>query len=465
MYHLFHLERYPLRTRLTAWYSLLLGFILLLFSGFLYLQLKLNLLSQLDSTLKLTASYAYNHLNFQYKPPVFLPEESKNLSRYLKQGDFAIRLMTPKGQVWHGLGNYQSIPLWIPQNPGSKNISGPTSDWRIYSQSLHDTRQQSIGWLQVIHSLDSIHAAEAQFIQQVLLSLPLVLLIAGWGGWFLINQALRPIDRVTRTAQELEANDLTKRINYHGPRDEVGRLAMTFDQMLDRIQTAFNRERQFTADVSHELRTPLTTIKGQLAVTLSRNRNLADYQKTLTGIEYEVNRLVRLVNDLLFLARADLKQEQWAMECLDLSYLLDAIIDQATILGADKNIKVYGKVSPGLSVQGNPDQLIRVFLNLVDNAIKYTPSYGEVGIAAYDTKGEPTVEIKDSGMGISAEHIPHLFQRFYRVEKSRDRQSGGTGLGLAIAAEIMQIHGGELLVISVVGQGTNIIAKFPKRSA
>lgn len=462
----FQLRQYPLRVRLTAWYSMLLALILLLFSGFLYIQLKLNLLYQLDGTLKLTASYADNHLNREYDPPIFIPSESKNLSRYLQQGDFAVRLVTPTGNAWFGLGNYHSIPQWVPQNTGSKNLTTQTIDWRIYSQPLQDQNQYSIGWLQVAHSLTEIQAAETRFIRQVLVSLPIVLLIAARGGSFLLNQALRPIDRVTRTAQSIGASDLSQRIAYQGPTDEVGQLATTFDQMLDRIQVAFDRERRFTADVSHELRTPLTAMKGQLNVTLSRDRTQSNYQHTLMGIERNVDRLTRLTNDLLFLARADLGQWHSNLEPLNLSYLLAAVIEQAEGLAIEKGLTLHSQILPDLSLQGDPDQLIRVFLNLVDNAIKYTSAGGKVTLETHLVQTNPIqpvlhIKVKDTGIGIAPEHLPYLFERFYRVDKARDRRSGGAGLGLAIAAEIIRMHGGTLNVTSVVGQGTCVAVTIP----
>ncbi len=457
----FRLSQYPLRVRLTTWYSLLLGLILLLFSSFLYIQLKLNLLHQLDGTLKLTASYADNHLNREHDPPIFIASESKNLSRYLQKGDFAVRLITPEGNPWFGLGDYQTIPPWIPQSVGSKHLSSKTIDWRVYSQPVQDNHQQSIGWLQVAHPLTDLQAAEAKFMRQILVSLPVVLLIAAWGGFFLLNQALRPIDRVTRTAQAIGASDLEQRIGYRGPTDEVGRLATTFDQMLDRIQAAFQRERRFTADVSHELRTPLTAMKGQLNVTLSRDRTLTDYQYTLGGLERNVDRLVRLTNDLLFLARADLGQWHSNLEPLNLSYLLEAVVEQATGLTVTKELILHSQILPGLSLQGDPDQLIRVFLNLVDNAIKYTAEGGKVSLETHLLPTELHIKVKDTGIGISPEHLPHLFERFYRVDKARDRKSGGAGLGLAIAAEIIRMHQGTITLHSMVNQGTCVTVIFP----
>jgi heavy metal sensor kinase len=455
----------PLRVRLTAWYVLLLGLILLLFSIFLYVQLQLSLFTQLDAALKLTTSYARNHLDYQHDPPTF--GESKNLSQYLRQGNFAARLITSNGMVWDGLGSYQSVPIWMPQEVGYKNLSGDKTIWRVYSQPIQGTNHSSqgelLGWLQVAQSLAPAREAEARFWQQVLFSLPLVLLVAGWGGWFLANQALRPIDQMTRTAQRIGVGDLTQRIDYKGPADEVGRLATTFDQMLDRIQIAFDRERRFTADVSHELRTPLTLIKGQIGVTLSRYRDLAEYETTLQDIEQGVDRLVRLTNDLLFLARLDQGRLHYQMDKLNLSHLLEAVVEKVHLLAKDKQLDLIAAICPDLAIIGDPDYLIRLFLNLLDNAIKYTPVAGKITVQAEYQEARVCIIIQDTGPGISPEHLPHVFERFYRVERARDRSTGGTGLGLAIAYEITRLHNGTLALHSNFGDGTRFIVSLPSK--
>ncbi len=456
------LGRRPLRVRLTAWFVLLLGLGLLLFSGFLYVQLKLSLFTQLDATLKLTASYANNHLDQQQARPAF--GRIQNLTRYLNQGNFAARLLTPTGSVWAGLGHYRSVPIWVPAAAGYKTLPADETVWRIYSQPIqsadHFGRGQRLGWLQIAQSLDPVRAAEAKFLQQVFFSLPLVLLVAGWGGWFLANQALRPIDRITRTAQAVGTRDFSQRIGYQGPADEVGRLATTFDQMLDRIQAAFERERRFTADVSHELRTPLAVIKGQIGVALAQHYDPCDYKHTLQGIEQGVDRLIRLTNDLLFLTRLDQGRIQRPMELLNFSQLLDAVVEQVQILTKFKRVHLIVEIAPDLRVSGNPDHLIRLFLNLLDNAVKYTPA-GQVRVQAGRQGTEVCTVIQDTGLGISPEHLPHLFKRFYRVERARDRRTGGAGLGLALAYEITRLHNGRLSVHSELNRGTRFTVHLP----
>jgi heavy metal sensor kinase len=290
--------------------------------------------------------------------------------------------------------------------------------------------------------------------------------LAGLGGYFLASRALRPIDDITRTAQAISAGDLSQRLHYQGPPDEVGRLAHTFDSMLDRLQAAFVRERRFTGDAAHELRTPLTALKGRIGVTLSRSRQPAVYQETLRDMEGQVDRLIRLSSDLLFMARLDQGQMRPQLEQIELADFIGAVVDQVRALATAKNITIEEAIPAGLTLPGDMDLLIRLFLNLLDNAVKYTPENGRILTSAAGDSAFVEVAVQDSGPGIAAEHLPHLFDRFYRVESDRTRltqngDQGGTGLGLAIAHEIARMHNGRLAVESELGVGTTFVVQLP----
>jgi heavy metal sensor kinase len=279
------------------------------------------------------------------------------------------------------------------------------------------------------------------------------------------HRALNPVDNITRTVQEINATDLTKRIHYKGAPDELGRLTETLNSMLDRLQAAFDTEKRFTADASHELRTPLTAIKGQINVTLTRQRTPQEYESTLHHIQQETDRLIRLANDLLFLARLDASPLYWQPESVDLSHLVEAVIDQIEIIAAEKGITLSAEIPDGVTLQGITDHLIRLFLNIVENAVKYTPTGGTVHVSMRQNLQDVHVVISDSGQGISAEHLPHLFERFYRVDRERSQNSGGAGLGLAIAYQIALAHGSGIQIQSVQGQGTKVIVSLPLASS
>jgi heavy metal sensor kinase len=465
MRKLFLRGKSSLRLRLTAWYMLLMGVTLLLCTSYLYFQLKQSLLAQVDGALQVEAFQCIASLNLaEHDHPTFgNPQNNPDAGRCLNQTSFAVRLMAPNRTVWDGSGDYLAVPTTIPIAAGYVTITQNKTHWRIYSHPIEQPKGHFVGWLQVAQTLGPVQETIEKLHQQTLLRMPFVVLLAGLGGLFLANRALKPIDRISRTAQAISASDLTGRINYRGPTDEVGQLAATFDRMLDRLQAAFEREQRFTADVSHELRTPLTVIKGRIGVTLSRTRTPGEYENTLQDIEKAVDRLIRLTNDLLFLARVDQGRLSWQPETLDLSDLLLAVTEQVQPLATSYNITLVEDILPDLFIHGEPDHLISLFLNLLDNAIKHTPTPGKVMVRAERTGVEVVVVVKDTGSGIPPEHLPHLFDRFYRVEVARSRSTGGAGLGLAIAYEITRLHGGTLEVESKPNQGTSFLVRLPRQ--
>jgi heavy metal sensor kinase len=451
-----------LRARLTIWYMLLLALTLLLFSGYLYFQVQRTLLAQVDSSLQVAASQALANIENENGSPAFQDtEHSQVVVRRLIQAGFAVRLIALDGTVRDGFGDHLALPMWVPQMPGYANLAGEGDPWRVYSQLIETPDGRIEGWLQAAQSLQPIYETLENLRTQLILGLPLVLLLAGWGGLFLADRALRPIDGITRTARAISGSDLSRRIGHQGPPDEVGRLATTFDRMLDRLQDAFERERRFTADASHELRTPLAALKGRIGVTLSRPRSRADYEHTLRDLEHEVDRLIRLSTDLLFLSRLDQGRHAWRPESLELSHLLSAIVEQVQPMAQASALTLTADIPEGLSVQGSPDNLIRLLLNLLDNAVRYTPSGGQISLRAEDDGTQVRVSVTDTGPGISPEHLPHLFERFYRAQADRSREVGGAGLGLAIAYEIARWHGGDLEVESEPGQGTTFTLHLP----
>ncbi len=453
-----------LRTRLTVWYVLVLGLTLLLFSGYLYLKLKHSLLVERQAALQVASAQArtyFQDYDENEKPAFPNTEEYHNTARHLSQSGFAVRIITSKGKVLDGFGEYRELPIQLPIRLGYVTLPTKKPQWYIYSQQIKADNGTIISWLQVGLSLESEQKTLSSFSKEIILGLPLVLFLAALGGLFLSNQALRPINRIVQTAQSISANDLSRRINYRGVADEVGRLAITFDRMLDRLQDAFDRERRFIADASHELRTPMTAIKGRIDVTLNRVRSPIEYENTLQALQQEVDRVIRLSTDLLFLARLDRGRLSWQTETLDLGELLATIIEQLQPLAELRNILLSADIQSGLSIKGEIDYLIRLFLNLLDNAIKYTPPGGKVRVRVQGKEAQVWVAVSDTGVGIAPEHLPHLFDRFYRVETSRSRNTGGAGLGLAIAKEIARSHGGTLSVQSQIGVGTTFTVQLP----
>lgn len=452
-------QRLPLRMKLTAWYVFLLALFLGGFTGYLYLRLERKLITKVDTALQIAGYQSLVHLSktnntlaFQHTPSLKITAER------LTQVGFAVRLITLQGKVVDGFGRYQEVIPWVPTASGYTTLVVNKADWRLLSQPVI-RNGKIVGWLQAAQPLEALEEISQELPREILFNLPIVLFLTAMGGLFLANRALRPIQQITQTAQTISATDLTQRLNYRGAEDEVGQLATTFDQMLNRLQAAFEREQRFTADAAHELRTPLAVIKGRIGVTRSRSRSSEEYEKTLQDLEQEVDRLIRMSNGLLLLARIDRGQLPFNASAVDLNSLLEVIIEQVQLL-AVREITLVHDVTPELWVQGDQDHLTSLFLNLLDNAVKYTPEAGLVRVQAVQQDGVVQVMVSNTGAGISPEHIPHLFERFYRVELTCKGKIG-SGLGLAIAYEITRLHGGNLAVQSEPGKETIFTVTLP----
>jgi two-component system, OmpR family, heavy metal sensor histidine kinase CusS len=453
-----------LRLRLVAWYSLLAGLSMLVSDGYTYLEFRQTLLAQVDRSLEVSAIQARKNLDDEVDVLVFDPRrDAPLLASLLNDAGVEIYLISLDGSVKEQFGDSLSSLSTSNLAPGYNTLTKPDGRWRIYTKELLTNDGNPSGWLKVAQSLKPMDATLARVFQRNLLKLPILLGMIAFGGLFLANRALQPIARITRTIKRIRVSgDLAQRIHYRSSADdELARLATLFDEMLDSIQATFDHERRFTADASHELRTPLTAMKGRLQVTLSQLRTVDTYEETLRAIGLEVDRLIRLSNDLLLLSRLEQNHINGPMEMVDLGNLLAESAAQIQPLADLRHLHLTTDLAPDLFIQGSPDHLIRLFLNLLDNAVKHTPDSGSIMLQAMASGKGVEVVLRDSGSGISPEHLPHLFERFYRVEKSRSRAMGGTGLGLAIAQEIVHRHHGRISVTSQLGVGTTFTISFP----
>jgi heavy metal sensor kinase len=448
-----------LRVRFALWVALLLLAALAGFGVFVYASLARGLLSAIDDSLRLNATQAMTVMdveNGQIDVGESFPESA---AAELGESGLTIRILSPQGDVLQAVGPYQALPV-DPRRVNTASQGRSTFDTLMDSQTGDSVRvftapiiqdAQLVGIVQVAHSLDNAKDTLDRLLVALLLATPLLVGLAGLGGYFLAARALAPIDAMTRTAQRISAEALSARLNLTASDDEVGRLARTFDDMLARLDESFRRERRFTADASHELRTPLTAMQAILSVIRQERRSPGDYEQALDDLAEEAGRLQALTEDLLLLARGDLREPS-LREVVDLSALLRDVNDSLQPLAEAKGLALSCTIPDGLTLTGDSDGLVRLFVNLLDNAIQYT-DHGEITTTARrEEDGKFQVSIVDTGCGIPAEYLPHIFDRFYRVDKSRS--TNGSGLGLAIALEIARAHGGSIKVSSEVGSGS-----------
>jgi heavy metal sensor kinase len=331
-------------------------------------------------------------------------------------------------------------------------------------------RGSMVNVLQVGMSLEALHMARRHFVYTAAALLPVALLLAGGGGWLLARRALRPVDQMTQAARRIEAEHLTQRLGGAEVNDELGRLARTLNEMLARLEAGFAQVRRFSADASHELRTPLTVLKGEIEVALRSPRDPAEYRRVLESTLEEVEAMARLVDELLLLSRADAGALRWESTPVELDHLVEELTKQGEILARPKQIRIAVTDMAPLIVQGDSQRLRQLLLNLVDNAVKYTPIGGQVSLGLRATTREGAdgppreyaeIVVQDTGIGIPAEDLPRIFERFYRADPARSREAGGAGLGLCISKTIAEAHGGRIEVESTPGAGSTFRLLLP----
>jgi two-component system heavy metal sensor histidine kinase CusS len=330
---------------------------------------------------------------------------------------------------------------------------------RLLEGSLRLGEQPST--IVIMASLDEVDHELAELRTVLLTAIPAVLLLSGGLGYVLARKALAPMERLRRSTAEITADRLDRRLPVTNAQDELGRLTETFNAMIGRLERSFAEIRRFTADASHELRTPLTAIRTEAEVALAKPMGLVEHQQLLGSILEECDRLTRLTDQLLALAREDAGAARQVHEPLDLTALVQDVAETMRLLAEAKGLHLRVEASGVVGIQGDAARLREVFFNLLDNAIKYTPERGELEVRAGRQGANAIVTIRDTGIGISTEHLPHVFDRFYRVDKARSRAEGGTGLGLSIAQSIIAAHGGRIELASTPGRGTTCTVTLP----
>lgn len=466
-----------IRVQLMLWYTVVFALLLLCSGLLLYTQLQTSLVTSLDTALQLRAQQVASSINNE-NGTITVTSELSNVDTNVvdQQGnhedvnfDALVRILDAQGHPFRVSPAFRA--LVIPAVSVSQPLRG--SPWqgtvttrdgqavRLYSMALTD-KGAVFAVIQVGESLAQLQTTLRSLMLELLLIAPFVLLLGAMGSYWLASRAFIPIDRLTRTVQRIRAGDLHQRVPVPRAHDEVYRLALTLNEMIKHLEDAFTRQRRFVADASHELRTPVTVIRNMAEMALLHASTLEEYTSTLRHITTETERLGQLISDLLALARADEGQTQLEQEPVRLDLLVSAVAMHVAVMAAERGITLQVQTPEPITVLGDEARLIQVVMNLLDNALLYTERGGQVTLTATVQQHQARLTVRDTGIGIAPEHLPHIFERFYRVDPARVQTEGNnSGLGLSIVQWVVQAHGGRIAVESQVGQGSTFNVSLP----
>jgi heavy metal sensor kinase len=451
-----------IRWRLILWNAATLAVVLLLFGGLVYGLLARSLYQRLDRSLlteleelqrdpRITGQFdeRLRHWIYEFK-------EHENIFCVVYDGD---------GHVYQ-----RTEELAASSIPPAPALASPAPEFRDQTIPIIGRQRTLVATLNrdskpvtvlLMAGLEEADRELGRLLGVLATIIPIAVLASAGLGLFLAQKALGPIQQLNRLTREITAEHLDRRLPVANPNDELGTLTQTINAMIARLEQSFAEIRRFTADASHELRTPLTAIRTEAEVALRQPLSAGEHQQLLGSVLEECERLTRLTDQLLMLSRSDAAGREPVREPIELAALLGNVVETMRPLAEAKRLTVKACRHGTLTVRGDETSLRQVFCNVLDNAIKYTPEAGAIEIGIADKDEQAVVTIRDTGIGISPEHLPHVFDRFYRVDKARSRDAGGTGLGLSIARSIVRAHGGRIELVSAVGQGTTCTITLP----
>ncbi len=453
------------RWRLTFWAAFTLAAIMAASAFYWHLNFSRNLLAQIDENLLFIVREAaaevadgiVDERDCAALEALVVRHRWQVAVRIFEQSQELVCVVAPEEGRWLLL-DLTFLPPLFPPGPEFDTISlREEAPRRLLSAPL------PVGFIQVEGNLQSLHDSLRDLRRRFFLFSPLVLAALCFGGWLLAGRALAPLSRMARAARAIDADNLSVRLPVGHPGDEIARLVESVNAMLARLEQSFRRVKQFAGDASHELRTPLAILRGETEVTLRWARDAEEYRRTLESNLEEIDRMGRIIDDLLALARSDAGELPLEVKEISLSDLLQELYLDGNTLGEAKGIRVFLHLDVGgeIRIRGDELRLRQMLLNLISNAIKYTLPKGRVDISLTVVGGEAVVSVSDTGIGIPAKHLPHIFDRFYRIDKARNRADGGTGLGLAITKSIVEAHAGRITVESVPDRGSTFTVFLP----
>lgn len=381
---------------------------------------------------------------------------------FLKDG-VRLAVYHENGQMITGL-----VASGLPETPFADELlqkaGSDQQNWFVYDFYFKPRHADNFYWVRGTVPLSSAYAERDKILRQCALFFPLLILLAALGGYWITKKAFRPVTRITEAAAQISSgSDLSKRIELEGADDEIDTLAKTFDGMFARLEDAFEAERQFTDDASHELRTPTSVIIAQAECGLQLP-DLESKQQALQGVLQQAGKMSKLVNQLLQLSRADRHKESLHLEEFDLSELTEMVAEEAQGLAESKAVTLTAEIEPGILVKADQTLMMRIWLNLLTNAVKYGRQQGQIWLALKSDGKNAVGTVRDDGIGISAAELPKIWKRFYRVNTARSSgDDSGTGLGLAMVKWMVESHGGTVSAVSTLGAGSTFSFTIPLR--
>jgi len=460
------MKRLSIRWKLTLWYGGVLAVVLTLFSAVVYTVMSHQLMERIDQGLNEELADVLSEVHRHQDSASLLEWLNR---RFAHHEGFDFEITDSNGERF--FANPRLIEQSLSFADASEGNSPPRFEtlsigaagrWRIVA--VQDTGPSSPLTVKIGRSLATFEHETRELLFTFLLTGPITLLIAVSGGYFLARRALNPVHAITQTAKRISVQQLSERISVNNPTDELGILAETLNEMIERLERSFQEMRRFTADAAHELRTPLAVMRNDVEVTLRSSRSGEEYCRVLENVLDETNRLTTMADQLLFLCRQDAGLQANRQESIPMDDLLEGVVVNMQLVAGEKGVSLKLVANPSHSIMGDPRQLRSVFYNLLDNAIKYTPASGAISVTSKADNGQLVVVIADTGIGIPEEHLAKIFDRFYRVDPARSGDENGAGLGLSICQSVIRGMAGDIHVVSSVEQGTTITVRLPQQS-
>jgi heavy metal sensor kinase len=463
------------RARLTLFWVAVLTAALVVVGGLIYVLLARVLYSRIDDNLRAVVQIAATSLTNDLAEGQDYEDAARSTAAELSSRQQMLAIYAPHGALLAEGGRDADLEIVLPDAnavPTDEAMlvtvteAGDADDRHRLAIQHVSIRPADARYVIVVGSSLEPTDEELESLREVLAYvIPIALMLAGGGGWFLARQSLAPVAVMAERARKIGVEDLSARLPVANPRDELGRLAETFNDLLKRLEASLVQQRQFMADASHELRTPVATSRTAAAVALQQaHRGEQEYRQTLAIIEQQTARLSRIVEDMFMLARADTGSYPFRPAPMYLDEVVHDAVSAARVLADTRQVSVELATVESASFEGDEDLVRRLIGNLLDNAIRHAPPHSVVHVVLKHEADQYLLSVKDLGDGIPPEIQPRIFERFFRGDAARGSAAGGAGLGLALARWIARAHGGDVTMVHSSHEGTTFAAVLPNRS-